>query len=499
MSVLTDVQQMEEDLKHRSEKLGVEFKAWMDISKKNKEGQTKIARHIAAIANHSGGRLYFGIDDDGNALPASEEFGLEFYRSDAVHNLLKKRLEPPIQCEVRFTEYTNGVRYPVVHVPSHGTMPIGARDENSYFHVYVRGVGPESIKISNYQQWDTLLKRCMRFRETEAVREAEEDHLSKTQAMTKAITESVIAAVLKTLTDNGSIGSAGRISEVDWGTIGHLAEATRSDFVEQIRALPMADSDADQQIATIPENHVTMGYALLTRDSSFVTLEKPHTILRQASAGMSAVADLGWHDFIVLQNSDNLPRSRFWSIAGRDFTGVEGMRLTGDSVYFGGFDYWRTYGNSVFVICKSYREDYNRLRHKTAYPFLTPTQIFIRLHSLLAHAALTIAQVPDAENVAIFTDHRGLDGRAIGRNFDYGLQLHTRAKAVEERFPTRLVVTRDELLTGYFGVLKRVCVPFLELWGGTSSFEPDEWFNERNIGQIVADLQKEGCSVRLLP
>lgn len=498
MSVLTNVQQMEEDLKHRSEKLDVEFKAWMDISKKNKDGQTKIARHIAAIANHGGGRLYFGVGDDGNALSPSDEFGPDHYRSDAIHNLLKARLEPAIQCEVRFTEYTNGVTYPVVYIPSHRTMPIGARDENSYFHVYVRGVGPESIRVSNYQQWETLLKRCMRFREIEAVQEAEEDYLSKTQAMTKAITESVIAAVLKTLAENGPTSVPSRTADVDWETIKQLAEATRSDFVEQIRALPLGESEADQQIATIPKNHVTMGYALLRGDFSFVTLEKPHTILRQASTGMNDLAHFGWHDFIVLRNSDSPPRSRFWSIGERDFSGIEGMRLDDKAIYFGNFDYWRAYGNSVFVICKSYREDYNRLRHKTAQPFLTSTQIFIRIHSLLAHAALTISHIAEAEKIAIFTDHRGLNNRAIGSSFDYGLQLHSSTKSVEDRFPTQIVVTRDELLNDYFGTLKRACVPFLELWAGSSSFEPNEWFSEQNIDQIVSYLRKEGCTVRLL-
>lgn len=498
MPVLTDAEQMEEDLKHRNEKLHVEFKAWMDISKANKDGQGKIARHIAAIANHGGGRLYFGVDDDGNALPASQEFGLNHYRSDTVHNLLKTRLEPAIQCDVHFTEYSNGVTYPVVHVPSHGTMPIGARDENSYFHIYVRGVGPESIRVSNYQQWDTLLKRCMRFREIETIQQVEEDHLSKTQAMTKAITESVIAAVLKTLAESGATGASARTPDVDWETIKQLAKATSSEFVGQIRALPLNNSEADQQIATIPENHVTMGYALLRGDFSFITLEKPHTVLRQSSAAMNDVADFGWHDFIVFQNSDSSPRSRFWSIGGLDVTGVEGLRLDGNLVYFGSFDYWRTYGNSVFVICKSYREDYNRLKHKTDFPFLTSAQVFIRLHSLLAHAALTARQVPAAEKIAIFTDHLGLRDRVLGQGFDYGLGILARVRSAEDRFPTQFIVTRAELLSDYFGTLKRLCVPFLELWAGTGSFEPEDWFNPARIDSIISNLNQQGSKVQLL-
>ncbi len=43
-----------------SENLGTEFKAWMDTS--NGEVRAKLARHIAALANH-GGYLIFGVDD----------------------------------------------------------------------------------------------------------------------------------------------------------------------------------------------------------------------------------------------------------------------------------------------------------------------------------------------------------------------------------------------------------------------------------------------------
>lgn len=497
MFVLTDVEQMEQDLRHRSEKLHIEFKAWMDISKKNKDGQSKLARHIAAIANHGGGRLYFGVDDDGQAMPLSADFGLDHYKSDAIHNLLKTRLEPPIQCEVRTTEYTNGVTYPVVHVPSHGPMPIAARDENSFFQVYVRSVGPESKKIETPLQWETLLKRCMRSREMEAVQEAEEDHLTRTQAMTKAITESVVDAVLKVLAGNSAPSANAAKLGPDWELISLLAEATRQDFIAQIKALPLAQTESDQQITTIALNHVTMGYALLTDDFSPVTLEKPHSVLRKASDGMQDLAHFGWHHFIVFTNSDAAPRSRFWSIGGREFTGVEGLRVEDNGIYFGSFDYWRAYGNSVFIICKSYKEDYNRLRHKTDYPFLTSTQIFMRLHSLLAHARLTIEQVPSAAKVALFTDHRGLDGRVLGRGFDYGLRVHAGVRAVADRFPTMLVVTRSDLVDGYFETLKRLSVPFLELWAGTGSFDPEEWFTRANVDQIIAALSNEGSNVGL--
>lgn len=45
----------------KSEDLGVEYKTWMDT--KHTEVRAKLARHIAALANHGGGYLIFGVHD----------------------------------------------------------------------------------------------------------------------------------------------------------------------------------------------------------------------------------------------------------------------------------------------------------------------------------------------------------------------------------------------------------------------------------------------------
>lgn len=496
MAFQTDVDQMREDLKYRNEKLDVEFKSWMDISAANKSAQGKIARHIAAIANYGGGRLYFGVDNDGNAQPASPEFDLAQYSPDVINNLLRTRLEPSLQCEVRRVEL-DGVTYPVVYIPPHGTTPICAKDENGYLHVYVRNVGPESTRVEKFQQWDILMRRCIRFRDLEAVQINEEDDLTRTQAMTKAITDSVTAAILKTLVAGGGAFAGTTTKAIDWPLIDRLAEATRQDFVAQIQSLEVGASDSDRQIAEIAENHAAMGYALLDENDDLVTLDRPQSLLRSASDEMHEVASFGWHDFIALPNSSGPPRTRFWKVGDKELTGVEGMRIDQNQVYFGAFDYWRVFGNSVFVICKSYKEDSNRIRHKVEKRFLTSVLIFIRLHSLLAHAGLVMSKVERASKVALFVDHHGLSDRGLGRSFDYGLRMHTHLTAGLDEHRYQIVVERDELEKDYFSVLKRPSVPLLEVWAG-ANFNPEDWFTRKAINNLVHFLQKEGSSVRLL-
>jgi len=53
----------------RSEDLSIEYKAWLDTS--DPTARAKLARHIAALCNHGGGYLVFGIDD-GTRAPMGE-------------------------------------------------------------------------------------------------------------------------------------------------------------------------------------------------------------------------------------------------------------------------------------------------------------------------------------------------------------------------------------------------------------------------------------------
>jgi predicted HTH transcriptional regulator len=48
-------------LSGKSEDPSVEYKAWIDTS--TNEAKAKLAKHIAALANHGGGYLVFGVED----------------------------------------------------------------------------------------------------------------------------------------------------------------------------------------------------------------------------------------------------------------------------------------------------------------------------------------------------------------------------------------------------------------------------------------------------
>ena len=155
-----------------SEGLDVEYKAWMDTSQ-NKV-RPKLARHLAALANHGGGSLVFGVDDTTRKPQGSTTLDRTLFGEDAISAIVKRDLDPPFRCQTAWAT-CDGVEYPVVIVPSHGARPIiakanGPQDDKGrpvgirQGAIYVRAPGPESVVITSPEDWTALLDRCLSHR-----------------------------------------------------------------------------------------------------------------------------------------------------------------------------------------------------------------------------------------------------------------------------------------------------------------------------------------------
>jgi hypothetical protein len=111
------------------ETLDIELKSWMDLD--NRLTQAKLARHIAALANHGGGYLVFGFEDDGTrsrARPAD----LRAFNRDRFASIVRRYLTPTFQCDVTLAVANDGVSFPVVRVPSHGAVPVTAKADGPH-------------------------------------------------------------------------------------------------------------------------------------------------------------------------------------------------------------------------------------------------------------------------------------------------------------------------------------------------------------------------------
>ncbi|RXT55829.1 hypothetical protein B6S44_06960 [Bosea sp. Tri-44] len=90
-----------------------------DLAELLPETRAKLAKHLAALANHGGGFIVIGVDDATRVPTGAPPAGLAKIDQEAVAGILKRYLSPPFQIQVESAEQ-DGVGYPVVVVPRRG-------------------------------------------------------------------------------------------------------------------------------------------------------------------------------------------------------------------------------------------------------------------------------------------------------------------------------------------------------------------------------------------
>jgi len=149
-----------------SETLAVEYKSEIDLSEPR--SKANLARHVAALANHGGGYLVFGFNDD---LTEATQTQFPAPDRDIVAGIVKSYLDPPFQCDVRIVTARSGVPHTIVVVPTHGSAPVCARRDGPHDAkgrpqgisggaYYIRKPGPASEAISSPSEWAPLIRRC---------------------------------------------------------------------------------------------------------------------------------------------------------------------------------------------------------------------------------------------------------------------------------------------------------------------------------------------------
>lgn len=435
-----------------NENLGVEFKAWMDTT--DPEHRAKLARHIAALANHGGGYLVFGIDDKTRKPLGATDLPPSSFGQDAISAIVKRYLEPRLQVLLQGAEF-EGVTYPVVVVPSHGARPVvaiadGPQGANgrpvgiSQGTVYVRAAGPESVPIRSSDDWNTLLERCLSHR------------------------ADLLGSILRQ--------SIGGRSQPDSRVLELLVAAvteTAADFTAQTRSLTeRTDAKYHAQILQAGENYSAMGYALVDADGDPISIESPRTLNDRVSVAMHQYAYYGWGSFLPLSVPERAPQVRMSTLGGRETTYLEGMRVENTGLISSAFDYWRIYECGIAVSVESLRDNWSREGQPSPPKHLTPLWILVAIHSLLAHARLMGQELPGVAQVIVRMDWRGLSDRMLmWDNFRVVASTPYR----DDRFARTIPLQWAELRDDYFGALRRVALPFMNLFATQGWFQPESW------------------------
>ena len=163
--IVDNRRRLDDLVRNPREGLDVELKAWLDLDQR--EHQADLAKAILALANHDGGYVLVGYDDETRA-PAedSEQVGTQ-YDQDRVNGVLQRYAEPQIHVDVEFVECADGTYHPVIIVPGGHTVPILCRrDGPNGAHVkqntiYIRRPGPESSEPQSAAEWAALMRKCV--------------------------------------------------------------------------------------------------------------------------------------------------------------------------------------------------------------------------------------------------------------------------------------------------------------------------------------------------
>jgi hypothetical protein len=200
----------------------------------------------------------------------------------------------------------------------------------------------------------------------------------------------------------------------------------------------------------------------------------------------------GWSQFLPLTYPDRAPQLRVSKLLGEDHAYLEGMRLPSIGVLGGELDYWRIYDVGVFCSISSYREDCNLAKGVFRQPCLTPLQILIKTHSVLAHARFVGQETPGLMQIIFRMDWRGLAGRTLRTDEDREIRP---IKVADDRFMKTMIVPWSELRDDYFAALKRVSLPFFELFAVAGQLDPDRWLTRELVEK---ELAKVGSAMRLI-
>jgi len=422
------------------ETLDIELKEWIDLG--DKIAQAKLARHIAALANHGGGYLVFGFCDDESVAP-DRPADLSGYSRDTFGRIVNRYLTPAFQCDVRMVQSSADLIYPVVRVPSHGSVPVGAKADGPHDSkgqpqgirsgaYYVRKPGPKSEAALSVEDWQPLIRRCVVFDRDSLLADIARAVQARPEPAAPAVADR-----LKTWHDE---------SEARWRSIIKKATALR-------------------WLVDIEANHCQLSYMILSDSGVTIPARELQQVLDQVNRDVRETVWTGWSMFYPFTRPE---------IAAAlhpefdDGTGVDVLEsnLVGDGDFDISLpDYWRYAIDGRATIIRPYREDRQRSverKRRAAGTWLSPETVLRETAELVTHARI-MAERYEGTRVAFRCTWRGLAGREID---DFGDSYWSPGRhARADQRTTTGAWDVPVLATNWHGVVAQLSCPVLSLFG----------------------------------
>jgi hypothetical protein len=387
------------------ETLEVEAKAHLDLVN-DKVHRARLARHLCALANHGGGYLVVGFDDDLKEQGAPPDVE-DLYHRDKVSNVVGTYLQPPFLCDVAFVKSASGVVHPVIRVPSHGIAPVAAKIDGPMVggkpegvqsgRIYIRKVtpnGPSSEPITLPEDWPPLIRRC-----------------------TLADKEGLYTALRDVL----EVPKAGQ------GTVDLLGEWHDA---AKLRYNDLLKEYDPEWMVPLARNHYIMSYVIRGSSITPLSMAELMSAAQQANAGVRQVVWTGWSMFYLFSRSEIAPYTYYDPKLQEDVleTNLMVERKLIDTLP----DFWRLAPGGKASLCRAYRED--RPVEPAEGGKRKPGGMFSlrllaqELAEIMAHAHALAQHFPDAETVAFKMEWFGLKDRVVwDREASYSVERKARS------------------------------------------------------------------------
>lgn len=422
------------------ETLDIELKEWIDLG--DKVAQARLARHIAALANHGGGYLIFGFCDEESAA-LDRPADLSGYSRDTFGGIVTRYLTPAFQCDVQLIQSSAGLIYPVVRVPSHGSTPIGAKADGPHdpkgkpqgiragFY-YVRKPGPKSEVARGMEDWQPLIRRCVVFD-----RDSLLSDIARAVQLRSEPSAPAVADRLKAWHEE---------SEERWRSIVKKATALR-------------------WLVDIEANHCHLSYTILSDTGVNIPARELQRVLEQVNRDVRDTVWTGWSMFYPFTRPEIAAALHPEFGDGTGFDVLEG-NLVGDGGLGASLpDYWRYAVDGRATIIRPYREDRQRSvegKGRQAGAWLSPETVIRETAELVTHARI-MAERYEGSRAAFRCTWRGLANREIDDfgNVYWSPDRHARAN----QRTTTGTWDAPVLAASWHEVVAELSCPVLSLFG----------------------------------
>jgi hypothetical protein len=381
----------------------VELKRWLDLSDAVNRG--KVGRHLMALANHGGGWLQFGFNEQKDGTFVHEGVACPDrgrYSTDAVNAIVARHAQPRFHCETFWEECEEDCPGPhaLIRVPGGHKLPIvcshGGPDPSGDPRkgaVYDRLPGPESAAIVEANDWHDLLDRCMRERRDELV--------SNVTAAIELLGAQGLASALagERPAEPGTRAPAEEETALRAGGLSAWADSSEARLAERLE-------EPDEDPHLYDAGSWSFSYAVEPSPSPPIDLGELRTILLEVVG-----TETGWPAWWWPSRDDRSSPSIIGDV-------IECWMRGGIFPDASHADFWRASGRGELFLLRGYDEDSaaersRAHRHVAQGSLLDPGIVVWRVGECLLHAE-RMARRLGAGSVEVEVRWKGLQGREIG-------------------------------------------------------------------------------------